>query len=280
MGIIFTYWIQGQIIYENIRSYVVTGATFGVILSLAYKGLDMVTSWHNEQKKEKKEDIDNLGKHTNDLLPVLQKIAENPSTSSTEYLFSLAQQHITSDEQLNNILNGEDGLKNTEFSYTALQKKIDTHIENAIETEFLKLESAIFCILFEDIKDFLKKISVKGKSYVFVAVTDSSNLITSLQSTRSDGLVINTYLTGKKEELLVSAKAMNDLLTDTSLKEMFNTQEILGQRLYQLRLTFKQKIHEIINEITYSVSSEGKILSGYCKKCEDIKKKWKINPKK
>ena len=107
LGIIFTYWIQGQIYYENIQSFIVTGATFAVILNLGHKGLDMVTAWHNEQKKERKEAIINLIKHTTDLLPTLQKIADNPSASSDEYPYPLVQQHIASNKLLDDFLNGE-----------------------------------------------------------------------------------------------------------------------------------------------------------------------------
>lgn len=276
LGIIFTYWIQGQIVYENIQSFIVTGATLGLILSLAYKGLDMVTSWHNEQKKEKNEAKANLRKHTNDLLPVIQKIAENPSTSSTEYLFSLAQQHIDSNEQLKNILNGKDGLKNTESSYNASLKKINARIEEVIKTEFPKLESTILPLLFEDIKEFHEKMRSQGKSFVFVAKIDTANSATILQSVRDDGKVMNTYLIEKKEDMPTFAETMNTFLTDTSLDEMYAQLEILGQRLYQLRAAFKQKISEIADEIAYSVTDDGKILNGCCKKCEDTKKKWNI----
>jgi hypothetical protein len=71
-------------------------------------------------------------------------------------------------------------------------------------------------------------------------------------------------------------ETINSLLGDTKLQEMFDEQKSLGHKLGQLRVSFKREVIKEIDDITYSLNDEAKILLGYCSKCENTKKKWKI----
>lgn len=280
LGIIFTYWIQGQFVYENIKNFVITGVSFGLIATLMTKGVGMVQARRSERRKEKKKVITDLINHTKILIPELKKWAERPLTTSNELPFLLAQQHIvTGYVQLRNIIEAKDGIKNTDSQFNTQEKAIIKYIRDALEKQRPQLESATINHIARDIKLFHEKQYSKGKSHIFDVILDTSVTPNKhvLQSIRNDGLVKDRYLLGDKQDLLTLAETANSLLKDSYLQEMTKTQRTLGHRIYELRIAFKEKIHSLIDEITYAVSDENKILRGKCKKCKDAKKKWKIN---
>jgi hypothetical protein len=283
-GIIFIYWIQGQLVYESIQNFILTGVSFGLFVTLAIKGVGMIQAWSSERKKEKKKAIADLIKHTEVLIPELRKWAEQPLTTSNELPFLLAQQHIISGYiTLRNIIEGKDGIKSTDAQYNTTEKSTTRYIRDAFEKQIQeklpKLESSTINHLVRDIRHFHEKQHSKGRTYTFDVVLDTSMTPNKyvLQSIRNDGLVMDRYLIGDKQDLLTPAKTANNLLKDSYLQETTRTQRTLGQQIHKLRIAFKQKIHSLIDEITYAVTDEGKILCGKCKKCKDAKGKWKIN---
>jgi len=286
LGIIFTYWIQGQFVYESIQNFIITGVSFGLIATLTTKGVEMIQERSSARKKEKKKVMADLIKHTVVLIPELKKWAEQPLTTSNELPFLLAQQHIMSGYmELRNIIEGKDGIKNTYSQYNAIEKATTKHIQDAFEEQIpeklLKLESETINDLVGVIKRFHEKQHSKGRSYTFNVIPDTSVTPNKhvLQSKRDDNLAIDNHRIGDKEDLLTLAETANNLLKDSVLQEMTKTQRALLHQIPELRIAFKQKIHSLIDEITYSITDEGKILCGKCKKCKDAKKKWKINRK-
>lgn len=279
LGIVFTYWIQGQFVYENIKSFFITGISFAVIVALIYEGLNLFVTLYKERKEEKKSVIINLRKHTDDLLPVLRKWIEEPLTPPTEYLFSLVQQHIVSiDQSLHDMLKGSDGIDNTKSRRNDLQKKIPKYIREAIgkqiSTDFPELNIDIL----EELERALERDLMK-KSYTFIVAPDPSTTPSGhvLQSQRKDGSVKDTYLAGKKRNLQTLAKTMNNLQVDPNLQEMIENLEILSNRLRELQDAFRKEIDLIIKKITYAVPEEGGILAGRCEMCIDVKVKWHID---
>jgi vacuolar-type H+-ATPase catalytic subunit A/Vma1 len=253
-----------------------------VIGGLSFGGLDLFLTLRKERKEENKNAINNLRKHTDDLLHILKKWAEEPLTPHTEYLFPFAQQHMNDDEQVRNILRGTDGMNNTESQCNDLQKKIPRYVLDAIEKHacesFPELEPDIMHELRDDIILFHQK-QAKKKSYIFAAKLESSTPSDkyALQSERSNGSVRCRYLMADKKNIEALTKTMNDLLVDASLQEMTKTLMTLANRLYKLQSAFKQRIDLIIKETTYAVNEEGKILAGKCEICEAVKNKWHMD---
>jgi hypothetical protein len=283
LGIVFTYWMQGQLMYESIRSFIITGASFGVIASLVTEGVEMLRVWRKDKKDEKGKAMADLRKHTEDLVPILKKWAEQPQEPPSEYLFPFVQQHVSGDEQVRNILGGTDGMDNTKSQCDELQKKIPRYIRDIIGKQafesFPELEPDIINTLVDEIRLFHENQYSKKRSYTFVATFDSSMSPNkyALQSQKSDGSVRSTYLMGDKKNIQTLAEIMNNLLTDSHLQEMTKTLLTLADRFYKLQNAFKQRIDSIINEITYALPEQNKILPGKCGKCETIKNKWNID---
>lgn len=280
LGIVFAYWIQGQFVYEDIRSFFITGTTFAVIIGFAIEGLALFAIRHNERKEEKEKAIIDLGEHTERLLPILKKWAEQPLTPPTEYLFSFAQQHIvSSDKSLHNMIQGNDGINNIKSQYNGLQKKISEYIRNAMERQFLKnsQDTDILGDLMREIRDFHEKRKSMKRPYTFKVNPMPSTIPNQyqLQSQRSDGSIKATYATGKKKNLQALANNLNSLLVDSNLQTMTETLLNLGNRIYELHRTFKERIDSMINGIAYGIK-EDKILTGTCEICKAIKNKWHI----
>src|SRR4030042_28198 len=105
LGISFTYWIQAQPAYEDIKGFFVTGTSFALILGLMIQGVNLLNTRNKNRKDEKEKAIADLRRHTNDLIPVLRKWAEQPQHPPSDYLFSFVQQHANGDTQLRNIFN-------------------------------------------------------------------------------------------------------------------------------------------------------------------------------
>jgi hypothetical protein len=280
LGIVFTYWIQGQLFYEDVRNFLLTGTSFAVIIGLIYGGSNLFVTLYKERKEEKKNAIINLEEHTEQLLPILKKWAEQPLTPPTEYLFSFAQQHIvSSDKSLHNMIQGNDGINNIKSQYNGLQKKISEYIRNAMERQFLKnsQDTVILGDLVREIRDFHEKRKSMKRPYTFKVNPMPSTIPNQyqLQSQRSDGSIKATYLTGKKKNLQALANNLNSLLVDSSLQTMTETLLNLGNQIYELHRTFKERIDSMINGITYGIK-EDKILTGTCEICKAIKNKWHI----
>ncbi len=283
-GIIFTYWIQGQFVYGPIQNYIIGGASFGLIVSLLTKGVEMVISWRSGNKKEKNKAITNLIKHTEVLIPELKKFSEQPLAPSKDYPSSLAIQHILSGyKQLTNTLEGNKGLKNTESRYSDLETKIKDYITNIVKKQvpekLSKPRLTVIYELVEDIKYFHERRRSKGKSYIFSVLLDTSLTPNKhvLQSVKDDGTIQTRYIIGDKKDLLALAETMNNLLKDSYIQEMTKTLWTLGNQLHELRITFRRQTDSIIDEITYAITDKDKILHGNCTKCSGIKEKWKIN---
>lgn len=286
LGISFTYWIQGQLVYENVKGFFVTGISFGLIIGLAIEGVEMLKSWRNEKRDEKEKTMVNLGKHTEALIPILKEWAEKPLDFSKEYLFSLAQQHImVGYKQLWNTIEGTSGIRKTLSQYENLEKETLQSIRNilkklALETH-QKIEPDILDDLARAIQHFLELRHSEGKLYTFSAkqfIDPSANTSEYvLQSLRNDGSGGTTYLKGDRKSLLTLAESLNNVLSDSHLQETTKSLRILASQLYELRNAFKQGISSIIDAITYAVTKEDKILLGYCTQCANVKKKWKID---
>jgi hypothetical protein len=283
-GIVFTYWIQGQLVYESIRNFIITGASLGVIFGLLTKGVDMFNMRRSEKKDEKEKAMVDLGKHTEAIIPILKEWAETPLDSSKEYLLSLAQQHIMNGyEQLWGIIEGTTGIRQTQSQYENLEKETLQSVRDVFKKQLLeasqKVEDATVDDLAIAIKSFLERHS-QGKSYTFSAKQSLDPSAKTgeyvLRSLKNNGSVSNTYLKGDRKSLSALADIMNNVLSDSHLQELTKNLRTLATRLYELRNTFKQRISSIIDKITSAVSKEDKILLGNCTQCADIKKKWKI----
>jgi len=281
-GIVFTYWIQGQLLYESIENFFVTGTSFAFFVGLTVEVAQILRGWRKDKKDEKEKDMANLRKHTDDLLPILKKWAEQPQDPPSEYLFSFVQQHVSSDEQVQNILGKTDGMDNTKSQCKEMQKKISRYIRDIIGKQasenFPELQSEEINALVDAIIRFHENQYLKKRSYTFVAASDSalSPDKRALQCQRSNGSVIS-YLTGTEKNIRILAEIMNNLLADLELQEMTKTLMTLTPRLYKLQSTFRERIDSIINEITYAATERDKILRGKCTKCEDVKNKWNID---
>ena len=236
-----------------------------------------------EKHKEKREKIENLKKHTEDLIPELKKWAEAPLMFSKEPLFVLAQQHIK-DTELWDIIEGSNGIRATQSQYDTLEddvlKQIETAIKKNVSEKLPKFEIENLNWFVEDIKEFIEQKLSKDKSYIFVVETDAS--ITPykyyISSVRPDGSSHRSkYQKGAKENLEKLAEILNNILNDAQLHQMIKALHDLGQRLYNRRATFREKMNLIINNTVYAVSDEDRILLGKCKRCEHIKKKLKIS---
>jgi ElaB/YqjD/DUF883 family membrane-anchored ribosome-binding protein len=282
-GVVFAYWIQGQLLYESIKNFVITGTSFALVVGLTVEGGQMFREWHKGKKDEKEKAMADLRKHTDDLVPILKKWAEQPQEPPNEYLLPFVQQHMSGDEQVRNILGETDGMDNTKSQCDELQKKIPRYIRDVIGKQafenFPELQSEEINALVDEIRLFHENQYLKERSYTFVATFDSSIPLNkyALQSRKSDGSVRSTYLMGDKKNVQTLAEIMNNLLADSHLQEMTKTLLTLADRLYKLQNTFKQRIDSIINEITYAITEQDKILRGKCTKCEDAKNKWNIN---
>jgi len=284
LGIVFTYWIQGQFVYENIRSFLITGTSFGVVGGLAFGGLDLFVTLRKEKKDEEKDAMTDLRKHTNDLVPILKKWAEEPLSFSGEYLFSLGQQHIMSGyKQLWNTIEGTSGIRKTQLQYENLEKGIIQSVRNILKKLALETSQRIEV---EDLDDLAREVQhflelhSEGKLYTF-SVKQSIDPSTNtgeyaLQSLRSNGQAKTTYLKGDRKNLLTLAENLNNVLSDSHFQEMIKSRKILASQLYELRNTFKQGISSNIGAITYAVAKEDKILLGNCTQCANVKEKWKI----
>jgi len=285
LGIVFTYLIQGQIVYENIQSFFITGATFGVSGGLALGVVNLFVTLYNKRKEEKEKAIVNLRKHTEALIPILKEWAEKPLTSSEEYLFSLGQQHIMSGyKQLWNTVEGTSGIRKTQSQYENLEKEASQCVRNVLKKQALETSQKIDPDILDDlaraIQNFLERRQSEGKIYTFFAKqsrepsTNTDEYV--LQSLRNDGLVKNTYLEGDGKSLLKLAEIMNNLLSDSHLQEMTKSLRTLASQLHESRNAFRERINLIINEINYAVKEEDKILAGKCEKCKAVKDKWHI----
>lgn len=286
LGIVFTYWMQGQLLYESIQSFIITGASFGVIVGLLTEGAEMLKAWRSEKKDKKEKAMVDLGKHTEALIPVLKEWAETPLNSSKEYLFSLGQQHIMNGyKQSWNTIEGASGIRQTQSQYENLEKETLQSVRNVFKKQLLeasqKIEDATIDDLAIEIKHFLELRHSEGKSYTFSAKQSIDPSAKTgeyvLRSLRSDGSARNTYLKGDRKSLLTLADIMNNVLSDSHLQELTKSLRTLASQLYELRNTFKQGISSIIDEITCAVSKEDRILLGNCTQCGDTKKKWKID---
>jgi len=236
-----------------------------------------------QRDAKRKEMIDNLKNHTEDLIPELKKWAEEPLTSSKESLSLLAQQHIK-DTELWEILEGSEGIRVLDSQCDSLanefRKQIETSIKQQLAKELSKFEIENLNWFVEDIEEFIAKKLLKNKSHIFTveqipSVTPPKFLI---RSERSDGSIYRSpYLTVTKENLEKLADIMNNILNDAQIQQRIKDQRNLGERLYKKRVSFTEKMNLIIDDVTHAVSDEDRILLGKCKRCEHIKKKLKIN---
>jgi len=286
LGISFTYWIQAQPTYEDVKGFFITGTSFALILGLTIQGVNLLIIRNKNRKDEKEKAIADLRRHTSDLIPVLRKWAEQPQCPPSDYLFPFVQQHASGDTQLQNILkemNNIEGVNNTKSQWDDLQEEIPTYASNAIKKHacesFPELKPDVIHELVDNINLFLQKQYSKKKSYIFVAKSESSTPSDRymLRSERSDGAVISEYMTANKKNIQALTATLNDLLVDAFLQEKTKLLMTLTDRLLELQNAFKRRINLIINEITYALPEQNKILCGKCRKCENIKNKWNID---
>ena len=269
--------------YENVRDFFITGTSLGLIFGLTIQGVDMLRIWHKDKKDEKEKAIADLRRHTNDLMPTLKKWAEQPQEPLNDYLLPFVQQHMLGDAQVRNILGGTNGMNNTKSQCEELQKKIPRYIRDIIGKQafenFPELQPEEIDALVDEIRLFHENQYLKRRSYTFVAAFNPSMSPDkyALQSQRSNGSVRSVYLMGGEKNIRTLEEIMNNLLADSHLQEMTKTLRTLADRLYKLQNAFKQRIDSIINEITYVITEQDKILHGKCTKCEDVKNKWNIN---
>lgn len=285
LGISFTYWIQGQPVYEDVKGFFVTGTSFALIVSLAFQGVKLLNTRNKNRKDEKEKAIADLRRHTNDLISVLRKWAEQPQYPPNDYLFPFVQQHANGDTQLRNILkemNNIEGVNNTKSQWDGLRGEIPNYALKAIEkhacASFPELKPDIIHELVDNINLFLQKQYSKKKSYIFVAKSEPSTSSDRyvLRSERSDGSDTIEYVIANKENIEALTTTLNSLLVDASLQEKTRILMILTDRLSKLQNTFKRRIDTIINEITYALPEQNKILCGKCRKCEAVKNKWNM----
>lgn len=278
LGIILTYLIQGHPTFETVLNFILGGSSLGLIVEVG----EVFRQWLKDNKEERKEMIKKLIEHAHDLLPDLEKWASQPLMSFSLY----AKQHIeTGYGELWNLLEGEDnGIKALETKYYLNDKNIDMLIENTITNKIseelpkFKIEHLEWFV--EDIKDFLEKKRFENKLYIFKVVTDTSTTPYRhfIYSERSDSSVERSpYQTGTKENLEKLEKIMNNILNDAQLQGMLMDLHDLGKQLYNAREAFSRKMNIVINNITYAVSDEDKILLGVCDRCKQIKKKLKMD---
>lgn len=233
---------------------------------------------------ERNKMVENLKKHTQDLIPELRKWAEHPLKHSEEPLFLLTQQHIKNSE-LWEMLEGSEGIRATQSRYDALSngvnKQIGEIIKGRVSEKLPNLEIQHVAWFVEDIRDFTQKKIFKGKSYIFKVETNSSTTRPHsyhLSSFTADGSQARVgYQTGKKKNLKELANIMNNILEGSQFEETIRTWKDLGQQLHKKRKVFRENIGVLINNITYAVSDEDKILFGQCHKCEEVKRKLKMS---
>lgn len=240
-----------------------------------------ITFFIGRQDTKHKEAMDSLVKHTVDLLPELAKWAEQPLTLSEEHLFLQARQHIMIGyTEIGNILEGNDGIRNTESQYKALSdailKQIETSIRNKVSEKLPKFDIENLDLFVRDIESFVEERLFKNKSHLFEARIYFSPNYT-IVSGKADGAIFRVqYQLGNKEDLEELAAIMNSIQKDTQLEEKVRAFHALGQQLYDLRMTFKEKVNLLITNIKYGVSDEDRILLGKCDWCQTLKKKRKI----
>jgi rubrerythrin len=233
-----------------------------------------------QKDTKRKEMIENLKKHTNDLIPELREWAKQPLVDSKEALFLLAREHIK-DTELWKILEGRKGVRALEFWYTILTDKITTQIQTSIEEQLqeklpkFKIENLSWIV--EDIEELIKKRLNQGESWAFKIVQDGTSSIFLLRSERSDGTVFRNYLRGTKDDLETFAGILKSILNNIQIEKTIKEQLDIGKRLYEKRLSFAEKMNRVIDDIITGVSDEEKILFGKCKRCEGIKKRLKMN---
>lgn len=271
IGIVFTYWIQGQVFYNDVKNWIVGGSSFAVIIGLIYGGSNLFVTVYKERKEEKGKAMVNLKEHTHQLLPVLSKWAEEPLSPPTDYEFSFTRQHIaTFNEALKDMLKDMD---NTRQQCDGLQRNIPKYfretIRTRVPTDFPELDADALHEIENDL--------MKSGDFVGAVHDPSANPIKYiLQRQIAGGEVKRSYVVGTDEKVLPLAETLNDLRVDSHLKEMNENLTTLLGRLQELKNAFRKKVYSIIQEIASGVEEKDKILAGKCEKCRNIKDKWHI----
>ena len=212
-----------------------------------------------------------LKEHTYQLLPVLEKWAEDPLSPPTDYRFSFTRQHVaTFNEALKDMLEDMD---NTRSQCNSLQRNIPKYIRETIRTQV----PTDFPELDAETLDSIESDLMKSGAFVGAVHDPSATPIKYiLQRQIAGGKVKSSYLVGTDEKVLTLAKTLNDLRVDSHLKEMNENLTTLLGRLQELKDTFRKKVHLIIQEIASGVEEKDKILAGKCEKCRNTKDKWHI----
>jgi len=266
-GIIFAHLMRGQLAYEQLINSIITGISaglsLGLIITIIFEVVQLLAQRQKDKKVEKEKAIANLQKHTADLKPILEKWAKEFQISPTEYLFSLVKQHIP--------LFGE--LDNVRSQCNDLQKNISRYIRTIIKqasADFPELDAETLGWIENDL----------GKSGIFVSALKNRSVTPikyALSRQTESGSVKAEYLVGTEEKVKALAKTLNDLRVDSHLKEMDENLKSLLTRFHELQQTLQKKVNSAIDEITYGVKGEDRILAGKCDRCIDVKNKWHIN---
>jgi hypothetical protein len=277
-GIMAGYLLSKITVLSSIATWIGGSLTFVWVFDLFYGALKEA---RQEEEDQRKKGIDNLKKHTEDLIPELRKWTENPLLSSQKPLFLCAQQHIKGTE-LREILEGKDGIRALEsqkISLTAISKQIQTSIKNQHKEKIRKFEVENLEWFVQDIIDDIEEVIKGHETHPFEVEKDATQDVWLIQRYRTDGMQSRSpyYTKGTKDDMDNLAGIMNSTLNDTQIRKTIEDRNYIEERFNKTRGLFAEKMNLIIDTVTYGVSDEDRILFGQCDWCEDIKRKLKLN---